>query len=251
MLFVTTPSPEVQVTGNAQRSVLIVEDDRELSELVTLHLQNEGFRVVAAADGETGLEIFRNGPWDIVLLDWMLPRLSGLDVLREIRSGDQRTPVLMLTARGEEADKVLGLELGCDDYMTKPFSLRELVARINVLRRRIELAEEISRGAMANQVLDFGDLKIDPAKRKVIVRGESTALTLKEFDLLYTLAGRPGRTFSRSQLLDLVWDQDSDVYEHTVNSHINRLRGKIEENPNRPRYILTVWGTGYRFTDEY
>ncbi len=251
MLFVTTPSPEVQVTGNAQRSVLIVEDDRELSELVTLHLQAEGFRVVAAADGETGLEIFRNGPWDIVLLDWMLPRLSGLDVLREIRSGDQRTPVLMLTARGEEADKVLGLELGCDDYMTKPFSLRELVARINVLRRRIELAEEISRGAMANQVLDFGDLKIDPAKRKVIVRGESTALTLKEFDLLYTLAGRPGRTFSRSQLLDLVWDQDSDVYEHTVNSHINRLRGKIEENPNRPRYILTVWGTGYRFTDEY
>jgi DNA-binding response OmpR family regulator len=239
------------VTGNAQRSVLIVEDDRELSELVTLHLQAEGFRVVAAADGETGLEIFRNGPWDIVLLDWMLPRLSGLDVLREIRSGDQRTPVLMLTARGEEADKVLGLELGCDDYMTKPFSLRELVARINVLRRRIELAEEISRGAMANQVLDFGDLKIDPAKRKVIVRGESTALTLKEFDLLYTLAGRPGRTFSRSQLLDLVWDQDSDVYEHTVNSHINRLRGKIEENPNRPRYILTVWGTGYRFTDEY
>ena len=140
MLFVAPPSPEVQVTGNAQRSVLIVEDDRELSELVTLHLQAEGFRVVAAADGETGLEIFRNGPWDIVLLDWMLPRLSGLDVLREIRSGDQRTPVLMLTARGEEADKVLGLELGCDDYMTKPFSLRELVARINVLRRRIELA---------------------------------------------------------------------------------------------------------------
>ncbi len=180
----------------------------------------------------------------------MLPSLSGIEVLKEIRATDRRTPVLMLTARGEEADKVLGLELGCDDYLTKPFSIRELVARVKVLLRRVARAEEIARIAAGDQVIELGELAIDHAKRKVTVRGKPVQLTVKEYDLLHTLASRPGRTFSRRQLLDLIWESDADVFEHTVNSHVNRLRNKIEANPNRPRLILTVWGIGYRFTDE-
>jgi DNA-binding response OmpR family regulator len=235
----------------ANRRLLLIEDDQELIDLLSMHLQDEGYQVTATADGEAGLHAFHDGSFSLVILDWMLPSMSGLDVLREIRSRDVRTPVLMLTARSEEADKVLGLELGCDDYMTKPFSVRELAARIKVLRRRIERAEELARIAAGDQILDLGPLKIDHGKRKVEVRGEPVPLTVKEYDLLHTLASRPGRTFSRRQLLDLVWDQDSDIYEHTVNSHINRLRNKVEENPNRPRLILTVWGIGYRFTEEY
>jgi DNA-binding response OmpR family regulator len=233
------------------RKILVVEDDRELIDLLTLHLTAEGFQVSAAADGEAGLRAFQSGQYGLVILDWMLPTLSGIDVLREIRSQDTRTPVLMLTARNEEADKVLGLELGCDDYLTKPFSIRELTARIKVLHRRIERADELARINSGDRILDLGPLKIDHGKRKVQVNGEPVQLTVKEYDLLHTLASRPGRTFSRRQLLDLVWDQDSDVYEHTVNSHVNRLRNKVEDNPNRPRLILTVWGIGYRFTEEF
>jgi len=235
----------------ANKRLLIIEDDQELIDLLTLHLQSEGYQVTAAADGEAGLHAFKAGSYALVILDWMLPSMSGIDVLREIRAKDSRTPVLMLTARSEEADRVLGLELGCDDYMTKPFSVRELAARVKVLRRRIERAEELARIAAGDRILDLGPLKIDHGKRKVAVRGESIQLTVKEYDLLHTLAARPGRTFSRRQLLDLVWDQDSDIYEHTVNSHINRLRNKVEENPNRPRLILTVWGIGYRFTEDH
>jgi len=233
------------------RRVLVVEDDRDLTEVISLHLRSEGFEVAVVHDGDEGVRRFHDDGWDMVLLDWMLPGRSGLDVLRAVRERDRQTPVLMLTARGEEADKVLGLELGCDDYMTKPFSLRELTARMKVLLRRIELARAIAAGADQDRVLEYGVLRIDNAKRKVTVDGAPVKLTLKEYDLLYTLAAKPGRTFSRRQLLDLVWDQDSDVYEHTVNSHVNRLRAKVEHNPNRPRFILTVWGLGYRFTDEF
>jgi len=233
------------------RRILLIEDDRELIDLLTLHLSAEGYQVAAAADGVAGLRAFQEGQWALVLLDWMLPTISGIDVLKEMRATDTRTPVMMLTARGEEADKVLGLELGCDDYLTKPFSLRELAARIKVLRRRVERAEELARVAAGDQILDLGPVKIDHAKRKVRIDDEPVQLTVKEYDLLYTLAARPGRTFSRRQLLDLVWDQDSDVYEHTVNSHVNRLRNKIEQNPGRPRLVLTVWGIGYRFTEEF
>jgi two-component system alkaline phosphatase synthesis response regulator PhoP len=233
------------------KRILVIEDDRELIDLLTMHLTAEGYQVDAAADGEAGMRAFESGQYGLVILDWMLPSTSGIDVLREIRSNDMRTPVLMLTARGEEADKVLGLELGCDDYLTKPFSIRELTARIKVLHRRIERAEELARIASGDRILDLGPLKIDHGKRKVQVGGEPVQLTVKEYDLLYTLASRPGRTFSRRQLLDMVWDQATDVYEHTVNSHVNRLRAKIEDNPNRPRLILTVWGIGYRFTEEF
>jgi len=233
------------------RRILIIEDDRELIDLLTLHLTAEGYQIDASADGEAGLRAFQDGHYGLVILDWMLPTTSGIDVLREIRSRDTRTPVLMLTARSEETDKVLGLELGCDDYLTKPFSIRELTARIKVLHRRIERAEELARISSGDRILDYGPLKIDHGKRRVQVGGEPVQLTVKEYDLLYTLAVRPGRTFSRRQLLDIVWDHASDVYEHTVNSHVNRLRNKIEDNPNRPRLILTVWGIGYRFTEEF
>jgi len=238
-------------SGSTARRILVIEDDREMIDLLTMHLVAEGYQVDAAADGVAGLRAFQAGSYGMVLLDWMLPSMSGIDVLREIRSLDTRTPVLMLTARGEETDKVLGLELGCDDYMTKPFSMRELAARIKVLRRRIERAEELARVAAGDRILDLGPIKIDHGKRKVMVDDQPVQLTVKEYDLLYTLASRPGRTFSRRQLLELVWEQDADVYEHTVNSHVNRLRNKIEQNPNRPRLILTVWGIGYRFTEEF
>ncbi len=214
--------------ANGKRRILVVEDDRELIDLLTLHLTAEGYQVAAAADGEAGLIAFQSGQYGLVILDWMLPTISGIDVLREIRSSDTRTPVLMLTARSEETDKVLGLELGCDDYLTKPFSIRELTARIKVLHRRIERAEEMARISSGDRILDLGPLKIDHGKRKVQINGEPVQLTVKEYDLLYTLASRPGRTFSRRQLLDIVWDQDSDVY-----------------------VILTVWGIGYRFTEEF
>ena len=197
------------MTGSEHQSrrILVIEDDRELIDLLDLHLQAEGFQVASAADGEAGLRAFQDGDFALVVLDWMLPTLSGIDVLQEIRAGDRRTPVLMLTARGEEADKVLGLELGCDDYLTKPFSVRELVARIKVLLRRMERAEEIARISAGDQIIELGDLALDHGKRKVTVRGEPVQLTVKEYDLLHTLASRPGRTFSRRQLLDLVWDR--------------------------------------------
>ncbi|MFO7608194.1 MAG: response regulator transcription factor [Candidatus Krumholzibacteriia bacterium] len=237
-------------TEHTGRRVLVIEDDRELIDLLDMHLQAEGFHVAAAADGAAGLRAFQEGDYALVILDWMLPSLSGIEALREIRATDHRTPVLMLTARGEEADKVLGLELGCDDYLTKPFSMRELVARVKVLLRRVARAEEIARIAAGDQIIELGDLALDHGKRKVTVRGKPVQLTVKEYDLLHTLASRPGRTYSRRQLLDLIWESDAEVFEHTVNSHVNRLRNKIEANPNRPRMILTVWGIGYRFTDE-
>jgi two-component system alkaline phosphatase synthesis response regulator PhoP len=241
----------MDASTGAIRKILVIEDERELIDLLTLHLTAEGYKVDAAADGEAGLRAFQGGQYGMVLLDWMLPTMSGIDVLREIRAIDTRTPVVMLTGRVEESDKVLGLELGCDDYLAKPFSIRELTARIKALYRRIERAEELGRITSGDRILDFGPLKIDHGKRKVQVHGEPVQLTVKEYDLLHTLAAQPGRTYSRRQLLDAVWDEDADVFEHTVNSHVNRLRSKIEDNPNRPRLILTVWGIGYRFTEEY
>jgi DNA-binding response OmpR family regulator len=235
----------------APRSLLLIEDDQELVDLLVLHLQSEGFVVATAGDGPAGLELHAARPFAAVILDWMLPSLQGIDVLRAIRERDDRTPVLMLTARGEEADKILGLELGCDDYMTKPFSMGELAARIKALLRRVERAEELARETAGGRIIELGPLRLDHDKRKVEIQGRPVQLTVKEYDLLHTLASRPGRTFSRRQLLDLVWDQAADIYEHTVNSHINRLRNKIEANPNRPQLILTVWGIGYRFTEDH
>jgi DNA-binding response OmpR family regulator len=178
----------------------------------------------------------------------MLPDMDGLDVCRELRTRSDYTPILMLTARSGEFDRVLGLELGADDYLTKPFNVRELVARVRAIFRRIErLAGEREQSSQAP--LDFGALRIDLDKRKVAVDGRAIHLTAREFDLLVQFARNPGRVYTRSQLLDLVWGYTAGSYEHTVNTHINRLRAKIEDDPSNPRYIETVWGVGYRFFD--
>jgi DNA-binding response OmpR family regulator len=176
----------------------------------------------------------------------MLPGMSGTEVCRQLRERERATPILMLTAKSEERDKVLGLDLGADDYVTKPFSIRELLARVRALLRRVELDQPEEAPAE----IAFGDLVIEPAKRKVRVAGEPVELTAKEFDLLNLFAQHPGRAFSRQELLDKVWGYQYAGYSHTVNSHINRLRSKIEPDPSAPRYVQTVWGVGYRFAEE-
>jgi len=230
--------------------VLIIEDDANIADLVEIHLRDLGFHLDRAVDGPTGLEKARHGTYDLVILDLMLPRLDGLEVCKRIRAENTYTPILMLTARTEELDKVLGLELGADDYLTKPFSIRELVARIKAIFRRMEVDERKVTAEQASRPLIYGPLSLYTEKRKVLLHEQSVDLTAKEYDLLVLFASNPGRVYNRRELLDLVWGYQFDGYEHTVNSHINRLRSKIEENPSEPRFIKTVWGVGYRFTEQ-
>jgi DNA-binding response OmpR family regulator len=230
--------------------VLLIEDDRDIAELVQLHLRDEGYEVDYRNDGSEGLAAAKGGTYDLLVLDLMLPGTDGLTICRELRTGERYLPILMLTAKSSELDRVLGLELGADDYLTKPFSIRELVARVKALLRRAEaMATRESPTAATGQILQCGELHIDPERRSVEVGGKAVELTAKEFDLLYYFAQHPGRVYSRIQLLDQVWGYGHEGYEHTVNSHINRLRGKIENDPANPRYILTVWGVGYKFTE--
>ncbi len=234
--------------GAMAKRVLIVEDDQDISHLVALHLGDIDCQVEAVADGPAGLERARAGEHDLIILDIMLPGIDGLEICRRVRAQSAYVPILMLTARSSEVDRVLGLELGADDYLTKPFSVLELVARVKALFRRVEALQSMEASDEESPI-HFADLSIEPDKRAVIVRGERIELTAKEFDLLLHFARQPGRVFTRSQLLDGVWGYGHDGYEHTVNSHINRLRSKIEEDPAAPRYILTVWGVGYRFAE--
>lgn len=230
------------------RKIFIIEDDRDISHLVGLHLRDMGCEVTFASNGTTGLEQAISKPYDLVILDLMLPGLDGLEICRRLRAQAKYTPILMLTAKSSELDRVLGLELGADDYLTKPFSVRELLARVKALFRRVEaIGSQTSSGA--RKTIQAGDLMIDTDKRKVVLHGISVELTAKEFDLLLQFAKNPGRVYTRSQLLDLVWGYGHDGYEHTVNSHINRLRAKIEKDPAHPGYILTVWGVGYKFAE--
>lgn len=230
------------------KKILVVEDDPEIADLVALHLRDQGWEVERAADGRSALARVRRGGWDLVVLDLMLPDLDGLEVCRAIRARDDYCPVLMLTARSSEVDRVVGLELGADDYLTKPFSVRELVARVRALFRRAEALGRPSDTQDQEPVEAFG-LALDPARRRAAVRGHPVQLTAREFDLLLHFARHPGRVFTRAQLLDRVWGYGHEGYEHTVNTHINRLRAKIEEDPAHPRYVLTVWGVGYKFPD--
>lgn len=231
-----------------RKSVLIVEDDQDIAHLVALHLKDIDCEVETVADGKAGLERAQDGEHDLIILDLMLPGIDGLEICRRVRSHSDYTPILMLTARTSEFDRVLGLELGADDYLTKPFSVLELVARVKALFRRMEAMG--SQEILAEQApIRLADLAIEPDKRSVEVRGEAVQLTAKEFDLLLHFARYPGRVFTRAQLLDQVWGYGHEGYEHTVNSHINRLRSKIEQDPAQPRYILTVWGIGYRFSE--
>ena len=231
------------------KKVLIVEDDPNIADLVEIHLKDLGYHLEHAVDGPTGLEKVRHGAFDLVILDLMLPRLDGFEVCKRIRAENTYTPILMLTAKSEEFDQVLGLELGADDYLTKPFSIRELIARIKAIFRRMEADQQKVAAAQAPQHRRYGELSLYPEKRKVLLDENAVELTAKEYDLLLLFALNPGRTYSRRELLDLVWGYQFDGYEHTVNSHINRLRGKIERNPSEPRFIKTVWGVGYRFTE--
>jgi DNA-binding response OmpR family regulator len=230
------------------RTILIVEDNQELARLLQMHLRDLSYEVELAFDGDAGLSKTQAKKYDLIILDLMLPGLDGLEICRRVRSKDAYTPILVLTSRASELDRVLGLEMGADDYVTKPFSIRELLARVKAIFRRVdELRSEREEGKQA--IIKAKNLLIDPERRQVSLKGESIDLTAKEFDLLQHFARHPGKVFSRSQLLDVVWGYGHDGYEHTVNSHINRLRAKIEDNPSQPEYILTVWGIGYKFAD--
>jgi DNA-binding response OmpR family regulator len=226
------------------RRILILEDEPDIAALLQLHLQELAPEVVWVADGRLGLhQLLSGGPWDLLVLDLRLPGMSGLEVCRELRQRDQQLPVLMLTARGTELDRVLGLELGADDYLTKPFSVLELQARVRALWRRAArpLADP---AAVPSEPQDLcqGALRIDRVQRRLWLDQREVALTPREFDLLWHFARQPGRAFSRSELLNEVWGLGHDGYEHTVNTHINRLRSKLGEG-----YVHTVWGVGYRF----
>ncbi len=232
------------------RTVLIIEDNPGIAQLVRMHVEDLGYATLVENRGDTGLACYRRGGIDLVILDLMLPGLDGLAICREIRSQPGYTPVLMLTAKSTELDRVLGLEMGADDYLTKPFSVAELAARIKALFRRVDaMAASASDPQAAPVVIDCDGLRIDPTRRRVEVRGVEVELTAREFDLLRHFASHPGQVFSRMQLLDTVWGYEHEGYEHTVNTHINRLRGKIERNPATPEFIQTVWGVGYRFRE--
>jgi len=230
------------------RRILVIEDNRDLGDLVRLHLSDLPAQVDVAADGASGLARAQRQRYDLVVLDLMLPGLDGLEVCRRLRESGSYTPILMLTAKSSEMDRVLGLELGADDYLTKPFSLPELVARVKAIFRRVEALAAAPEAAGLG-VIERDGLSIDCAKRRVSVEGKQVDLTSREFDLLVHFALHPGRVYKRAQLLDQVWGHGYEGYEHTVNSHINRLRAKIEKDPASPRYIQTVWGVGYRFAD--
>jgi two-component system alkaline phosphatase synthesis response regulator PhoP len=223
--------------------ILLVEDDTDIATLLDLHIQDLGYGMDHAADGEVGLEMALAGEYRLVILDLMLPKMDGMDLCKGIRAKKENLPILMLTSKSEEFDKVLGLELGADDYVTKPFGIRELMARIKALIRRSQPVEETDTREVLTWVINL-------AKRRVERGGERIELTSNEFDLLVLFAKHPGRVYSRDHLLDLVWGYQFEGYNHTVNSHINRLRAKIETDPSHPELIKTVWGVGYRFAEE-
>jgi two-component system, OmpR family, alkaline phosphatase synthesis response regulator PhoP len=229
--------------------VLIVEDDKDIAELISIHLTDLVCEIKHCVNGESGLTMATDENYDLIILDIMLPGMDGLEVCRKLRAREIITPILMLTAKSEEIDKVLGLEIGADDYLTKPFSIREFVARVKAILRRQKIHEKAS-DQPATITFRIENLVIEQEKRKVKLDGNRIELTPKEYDLLVLLASHPGKSYSREDLLNLIWGYEFSGYEHTVNSHINRLRSKIESDFSKPRYILTTWGVGYRFSDE-
>ncbi len=236
---------------NKPKSLLLVEDDSAIVKSIEANLPKLGFeyRLRVCRDGEEGLAVALAEPVDLLILDVMLPGLGGFEVCKAIRKENQHLPILMLTARGDSIDRVLGLELGADDYLLKPFEIPELFARIRALMRRSELQGGAAGDAGSEGMIAIGELVLDSHKRTVQRRGELCNLTPMEFDLLWFLAENPGKVFSREQITQ-IWSYDPDAYASTVNAHITRLRKKIEEKPNEPRYVLTVWGVGYRMTTE-
>jgi DNA-binding response OmpR family regulator len=226
------------------RKVLIVEDEQDIAELLALHLRDVCGQVEIAVDGHEAMRLGFSREWDLIILDLCLPGPGGLDICRSLRRNERYVPILMLTSKSSELDRVLGLEIGADDYVTKLFSVSELMARVRAIFRRVEALRE--RPPDEAGTLRAGGLSVDAASRSVTVEGRSVDLTAREFDLLQHFVSYPGRVFRRAQLLDSVWGYGHDGYEHTVNSHINRLRAKIEPDPAHPSYIVTVWGVGYK-----
>lgn len=227
------------------RNVLVIEDDNDIAQLVRMQLVGLACETTVLNDGRAGLAEALARPYDLVVLDLMLPGVDGLEICRRLRSERRYTPILMLTAKSTELDRVLGLEMGADDYLAKPFSVLEFVARVKAIFRIVDMLAHTATGE--HTLIECKDLKIDVEKRDVTVRGGPILLTAKEFQLLLHFAQNPGRVYTRGQLLDQVWGYSHSGYEHTVNSHINRLRAKIEIDPNSPEYIQTVWGVGYKF----
>ncbi|CAN5429708.1 response regulator transcription factor [soil metagenome] len=230
------------------KNILLIEDDPNILELVDIHLKDIHCTTTKANNGTDGLKHALKKNFDLIILDIMLPDIDGIEVCKRIRAEKISTPVMMLTARSEEIDKVIGLETGADDYLTKPFSIREFIARVKAILRRTELTRNAE--SVSKEIISCGTLSVDPQKRKVMVGDTKIELTPKEFDLLLLFMTNPGKSYSRENLLNIVWGYEFSGYEHTVNSHINRLRTKIESDIASPAFILTTWGVGYRFTDE-
>lgn len=232
---------------NRRRHFLVIEDETDLAELIRLHLQDLDADIQLAFNGQEGLECALQKNWDLIILDLRLPGIDGLDICRELRASGSPVPILMLTSRATELDRVLGLEIGADDYLTKPFSPLELLARAKALLRRA--ARQLTPPVSEIKQLHCRGLYLDRERHSAQLRDKSIELTAREFDLLWHFMSHPGRVFRRSELLDAVWGYGHEGYEHTVNSHINRLRAKIERDPAHPDFLLTVWGVGYKFPD--
>jgi len=230
------------------KKVLVVEDDPNISELIQIHLKDLGYEIQVRNNGKLGFEEANSNPYDLIILDIMLPEMDGIAICQRLRALDNFTPILMITAKSEEIDKVMGLESGADDYITKPFKIREFIARVKAIMRRQDQFALLAEKEI--QQIRFKSLEIDEKKRKVVLDQKRLELTPKEFDLLLLMARNPGRSYSRGELLELIWGYDFSGYEHTVNAHINRLRAKVEQDPNNPTFILTTWGVGYRFNDD-
>jgi DNA-binding response OmpR family regulator len=243
-----SPAPAA-TSGDRQTSLLVIEDDENISTAISEYFSRVGYSVKTADDGLAGVQAAIDNRPDAIVLDLMLPKMDGLAVCREVREKAPYIPILMLTAKDDVVDKVLGLEMGADDYITKPFSLRELEARIKSVLRRARNAGR-TEGDESEAPIVRGRLRIDPAKREVTVGDREIELTPKEFELLRLFASNPGRVFPRKYLLEKIWDYSYEGYDRTIDSHINRLRAKIEENPENPTLVLTVWGIGYKFNDE-
>lgn len=232
------------------KKVLLLEDDPDIVELLNIHLNDLGCETRAIMNGQEGFVVATNQPFDLIILDLMLPGMNGMEICRRVRQTDRHTPILILSAKSEEIDKVIGLETGADDYLTKPFSMREFIARVKVIFRRTDDHAMVQEVIATSSVIKFGGLEVDTDKRKVMLNDTRIDLSPREFDLITLLASNPGKSYSRKRLLNLVWGYDFEGYEHTVNSHINRLRGKIEADISNPKFILTTWGVGYRFNEE-
>jgi DNA-binding response OmpR family regulator len=238
------PESRLKPTMDNPKRILIVEDDVDIANVLSLHLRDERYEVVHSADGNEGLRLLEQGGWDALILDLMLPGVDGLEICRRARAMTRYTPIIITSARSSEVHRILGLELGADDYLAKPFSVLELVARVKALLRRVDALAKDSKIEAGS--LRIAGLSIDPLTREANVDGKPIELTPREFDLLYYFAQHPGKVFSRMDLLNAVWGYQHEGYEHTVNTHINRLRAKIEADPAQPERILTVWGRGYK-----